>query len=142
MKKKSFLSTVLKTIKGFTLTLPIIIGVILCIGLFNTFVSVEIIHKIFSGNIIFDTFIGSVVGSITAGNPINSYIIGEQLLADGVSLYTIIAFLICWVTVGIVQLPYEISMLGKKFAYTRNLLSFIFAIIISALGSVIIGSIS
>ena len=142
MKKKNFVTTLFQTAKGVTVTLPILIGIILCLGLFKTFVSVETIHKIFSGNVIFDTLIGSVVGSITAGNPINSYIIGEQLLADGVSLYAIIAFLICWVTVGIVQLPYEISMLGKKFAFTRNFLSFIFSILIAGIGSVIIGVIS
>ncbi|HHE37962.1 MAG TPA: hypothetical protein ENL20_05245 [Candidatus Cloacimonetes bacterium] len=142
MKKKNFVTTLFQTAKGVAMTLPILIGIILCLGLFKTFVSVETIHKIFSGNVIFDTLIGSVVGSITAGNPINSYIIGEQLLADGVSLYAIIAFLICWVTVGIVQLPYEISMLGKKFAFTRNFLSFIFSILIAGIGSVIIGVIS
>ena len=38
-----------------------------------------------------------------------------------------------WVTVGLVQLPAEILMLGKRFAITRNILAFISAIIISIL---------
>jgi len=45
----------------------------------------------------------------------------------------ITAFIISWVTVGIVQLPAESLMLGKKFAFTRNIVSFITAIIIAIL---------
>ena len=141
-KRKNFLSTLFRAAKEFALNSPIFIGVILCIGLFNTFISTQTLQKIFTGNVFSDTILGSITGSIIAGNPINSYIIGKQLLSDGISLYAIISFLICWVTVGIIQLPYEISVMGKKFAFTRNLLSFLFAILIAIIGSTILGVIS
>jgi len=35
------------------------------------------------------------------------------------------------VTVGVIQLPAEASILGKRFALTRNILSFIFAILVA-----------
>jgi len=56
--------------------LPILIGVMLLIGLFNVFVSEELLTSIFSGNVALDTLWGACFGSIFAGNPINSYVIG------------------------------------------------------------------
>jgi len=55
------------------------------------------------------------------------------MLQQGVNMTAITAFIISWVTVGIVQLPAESLMLGKKFAFTRNIVSFITAIIIAIL---------
>ena len=54
-----------------------------------------------------DTVIGSAIGSIAAGNPIMSYIIGGELMKEGVSLFAITAFIVTWVTVSIVQFPAE-----------------------------------
>jgi hypothetical protein len=51
------------------------------------------------------------------------------------------AFLVAWVTVGIIQLPAEIMMLGKRFAITRNILSFIFSILVAIMTVLIIGAI-
>jgi hypothetical protein len=85
----------------------------------------------FSGNKIQDTLLGACIGSIFAGNPINSYIIGGELLEHGVSLFAVTALILTWVTVGLIQLPAEIVALGKKFALVRNAISFVFAIIIA-----------
>ena len=76
-----------------------------------------------------DSLIGAGIGSILAGNPVTSYIIGGELLTQGVSLAAVTAFLVAWVTVGLVQLPAESILLGKRFAITRNITSFVFAII-------------
>jgi len=91
------------------------------------------IVRIFSGNVLADSFIGSFLGSIMTGNPLISYIIGGELLKSGVGLIPIIAFLTAWVTVGIVQLPAECMILGKKFALVRNGFSFISSIGIAVL---------
>jgi uncharacterized membrane protein YraQ (UPF0718 family) len=95
--------------------------------------------RIFTGNQIVDPLIGSVFGSIAAGNPLTSYIIGGELLDRGVSMIAITAFIVSWVTVGMVQLPAESLMLGRKFAITRNLISFIISIIIAILTVFILG---
>jgi predicted Fe-Mo cluster-binding NifX family protein len=113
--------------------LPILIGVVLLIGLFNAFVSEEWLTSIFSGNVALDTLWGACFGSILAGNPINSYVIGGELLKYGVSLFAVTAFIVTWVTVGLVQLPAEIAAFGKKFALLRNGLSFVLAIPIALL---------
>ncbi|WP_218185238.1 hypothetical protein [Methanogenium cariaci] len=43
------------------------------------------------------------------------------------------AFIVAWVTVGIIQLPVEMNILGKRFAIARNLCGFILAILIAIL---------
>jgi len=85
---------------------------------------------IFTGSFL-DILTGSVLGSILAGNPMTSYVLGGELFKQGVSLVAVTAFLVSWVTVGIMQFPAESITLGKKFALTRNILSFIFSIIVA-----------
>jgi len=65
-----------------------------------------------------------------AGNPITSYVLGGEFFDAGISIMAVSAFIVTWVTVGIVQLPAEILLLGKKFALLRNLFSFLSAIVI------------
>ena len=113
--------------------LPIFVGVVLLIGLFNAFISKDLLTSIFSGNVLLDTLLGTGLGSILAGNPLNSYFTGGEMLEKGVSLFAVTAFITAWVTIGLVQLPAEIAALGKKFALIRNALSIILCMTISIL---------
>jgi len=117
----------------FAALLPVLTGVVLLIGLFNVFISNELLMSIFSGSAGLDTFWGACFGSIFAGNPINSYVIGGELLKHGVSLMAVTAFLMTWVTVGLVQLPAETTALGKRFALLRNGSSFVLSMPIALL---------
>ncbi len=118
--------------KGFAL-LPILVAVVLLVGLFNTFLSKALLSSIFSGNTLLDTLCATGLGSIFTGNPINSYLIGGELLKYGVSLTAVTAFITAWVTVGLVQLPAEIGALGKKFALARNAVFFVLCLLIAVL---------
>ena len=129
--KSNLILSFYKAIKSFTKTLPILFGVVLLVGLFKVYIPTALISSVFKGEILQDTFIGSGVGSISAGNPITSYIIGGELLKEGVSLFAVTAFITAWVTVGIIQMPAEASILGKRFALTRNILSFIFSVLVA-----------
>lgn len=122
-----------KTLNSFKQSVPILIGVLLMLSLVNTAVPKEFYSKVFTGNKLVDPFIGALFGSIAAGNPITSYVIGGELKNQGVSMVAILAFILSWVTVGVVQLPAESLMLGKKFAIIRNLMSFLMAILIAIL---------
>jgi len=140
-KIKSLVSAFSKALKSFLTALPVLTGVILLMGLFKTFVTQETITSIFSGDPLRDTLIGSALGSILTGNPITSYIIGGELLKNGVSLFAVTAFILAWVTVGITQLPAEAVFLGRRFALARNGLSFILAIVIAAATVLTLGAI-
>ena len=111
--------------------LPMLVGVVLLIGLFNAFASKDLLSYLFSGNRALDTLWGACFGSIFTGNPINSYIIGGELLEYGVGLCAVTALIIAWVTVGLAQLPAEISALGSRFALVRNAISFVLSIAIA-----------
>jgi len=100
---------------------------VLLVGLFNSFVSRAFLKAAFSGHVGLDTFWGACAGSLLAGNPINSYIIGGGLWKQGVSLFAVTAFMLAWVTVGLVQLPAEIAALGRRFALRRNVACFLLA---------------
>ncbi len=118
----------LKAARSLWRSFPMILATILLVSLVNAVVPKSFYVKIFRKNALFDSFIGSSIGSISAGTPITSYILGGELLKQGISLIAVTAFLVSWVTVGIVQFPAESAILGKKFAFWRNLLSFILSI--------------
>ena len=113
--------------------LPVMIGVVFLVGLFNAFISKDLLASLFSGSPWMDSFRGTAIGSAFTGNPINSYIIGSQLLERGVSLFAVTAFICSWVTVGLLQLPAEITALGWKFALARNVSCFVLSMAVSFL---------
>jgi len=121
----------IKAAKSIWNSLPLIIGTILLISLVSTIIPKHLILLIFKNNFILDPLIGSFFGSIFAGNPIVSYLFAGELLNQGISLIAVTAFIVSWVTVGIIQIPAESAILGKKFTLLRNLSAFIFAIIVA-----------
>ncbi len=128
--KSKFKTVLNKTWKAFQFIIPIILSVLLIVAFVQAVVPVESYHKIFTGNLFLDPLIAAVLGSISLGNPIVSYIIGDGLLQSGVSLVAVTAFIISWVTVGFIQLPAEAFYFGKRFAIARNTTSFLGAIVI------------
>jgi len=117
--------------KSLLFSFPIFLGILILIGIVTTFLPKTIYAQIFTGNLFFDPFIGSLAGSFLAGNPLTSYIIGGELLKQGISLIAVTAFLVSWVSVGLVQMPGEAILLGKRFAYTRNACAFVFSILVA-----------
>ncbi len=117
----------------FARTLPNILAVVFLSGLFIEFVSIERLANLLGGNLLTDGLLGAAIGSVSIGNPLISYALGGELLDQGLSLATVTALLVSWVTVGILQLPAEIQALGSRFALIRNGLSFLFALVIAFL---------
>ncbi len=131
--KSAIKQAIIKTAKGFCKFLPVLIGMLFLISLLIKAVPENFYLSLFGGNSFFDSLIGAVFGSIATGNPITSYIIGGELRSQGIGLIPVTAFIITWVTVGTVQLPAEIMMLGKRFAVIRYLVSFVLAIVVAGL---------
>jgi uncharacterized membrane protein YraQ (UPF0718 family) len=140
--QKSLVKAGIKAGKSFSTSLPMLLGIILLMGLFQTFITPAMIRAMFSGDMFRDTLVGALIGSISAGNPITSYIIGGELLDKGVSLFAVTAFIVAWTTVGVVQYPAEMDFLGKRFATLRNLVSFMLAILVAIITVLIVKGIS
>ncbi|MGB7054951.1 MAG: hypothetical protein WBE28_06505 [bacterium] len=127
-----------KSAKTMARLLPIIIGALLLVSLFNNLIPRSFYVALFQRNLLLDSIIGSIIGSISAGHPLTSYILGGEFLKNGVGISAVTAFLVAWVTVGVVQLPVEIMILGRRFAIARNLTALVFAIVLGILTMLIL----
>ena len=125
--KKAVLRSAMSLWKSF----PLILGTVLLVSLAMTFISASSYVNSFGSNIIVNSFIGSLIGSISVGNPIISYIFGGELLDQGIGLIVVTAFLVSWVTVGVIEIPAESAALGKKFAFYRNMSAFFLSILVA-----------
>jgi len=130
-RRSDLLQALRSSARQFCSILPVLIGVVLLMGLFNAFVSREALASVFSGNTALDALWGACFGSILAGNPITSYVIGAGLQEQGVSMYAVTSLIVAWVTVGLVQIPAEAAALGTKFAVVRNAVCFVSAIAVA-----------
>ena len=120
-------------LKNVKMSIPILLGILLLIGLINTAIPKDFFSRIFTGRRLLDPFIGALFGGVAAGHPLTSYVIGGELLQNGIGLVAVLAFIVSWGTVGCIQLPAESLMLGSRFALVRNGVSFLMAVLIAVL---------
>jgi hypothetical protein len=128
---QKILKSIKKSAKSLWLALPAVLSTVLLIGLAITLMPKSFYSLIFGRSVVADIIVGDIAGSVSAGNPITSYIIGGELLTQNVSLVAVTVFIVSWVTVGVVQLPAESMILGRRFAIYRNITAFFMAIVVS-----------
>ena len=138
-ESKSFANELKKATLSVVSMLPMVFAVVGLVGLFLSFVSKESLALLFSGDVVKDTLIGTFAGAIAVGQAMISYIIGGELLKDGVSLYAVTAFILSWVSLGFIQMPAEIEVLGLRFTILRNTLALISTILISIISVYLVG---
>jgi uncharacterized membrane protein YraQ (UPF0718 family) len=126
-----------KLLTSINSTVPILLGILLLLGLVRGFLPENFFADVFTGNLLIDPLIGAGVGSITCGNPMTGYVIGGELLEHGTSLIAVVAFIVSWVTIGIIQLPLECVMLGRRFAIARTAVSFVLSVCIAVTAVVV-----
>ena len=129
----------IKTAKSFSSSIFVLFGMIMLISLVLVIAPFQQLNNLSTNNPIVDSFFGSVIGSISAGTPITSYLVGGELLNNGMDLFFVIAFLVSWTTVGLIQIPAESLMLGKDFAIKRNVINFVCSILISLITVFVLG---
>ena len=129
-QRPSFPKVLKKSSLSFLAMAPLLLAVIGLVGLFQVLVTPKMLASLFQGNPFFDTLIGTLSGATAAGNPIVSYVIGGELLNQGISLYAVSAFLLSWVTLGFIQLPAEVAVFGGRFTLYRNILALVFTSVI------------
>ena len=120
-----------KSLKGFLSMLPMLIAILLLLGIFDVYITKDILLSLFISNNFVDTITGTLLGGVLTGNPMISYILGGELTDAGVSLYAVTAFILSWVTIGLVQLPAEVEIFGIRFTFYRTLFTFITTILVS-----------
>jgi len=116
-----------------------IIGILFLIGLLLTFIPPETIQQYMGeSSSLLSTIISAIVGSITLIPAFVAFPLVASLVDAGASILPVVAFLTTLTMVGFVTFPLEKKEFGLKFALTRNLFSFVFAIVIALFMGVII----
>jgi uncharacterized membrane protein YraQ (UPF0718 family) len=116
-----------------------IIAIIFLIGLLLTLIPPETIKSALgSANTFVSTIVGALVGSITLIPAFVAFPLVGSLVDAGASIIPAVAFLTTLTMVGVVTFPLEKKEFGTKFALTRNILSFGFAVVIALAMGVIL----
>lgn len=116
-----------------------IIAIIFLIGLVLTFVPPESIRSVLgSENTFLATIMAAIAGSVTLIPAFVAFPLVGSFVDVGASVVPAVAFLTTLTMVGFVTFPLEKKEFGFKFALSRNLLSFVAAILIAAVMGVMI----
>ncbi|MDD2533534.1 MAG: permease [Eubacteriales bacterium] len=109
-----------------------IIAIIFLIGLVLTFIPPATISDVLgSSNVQLSTVLAALAGSITLIPAFVAFPLVGSLVDAGASIIPSVAFLTTLTMVGVVTFPLEKKEFGLKFAVSRNLLSFVFALLIA-----------
>lgn len=119
--------------------MPQIIGILFLIGLILTLIPPETIKNYLGGsNPVIATVVAALVGSITLIPAFVAFPLVGSMVDMGASIMPAVAFLTTLTMVGFVTFNLERKEFGVKFALSRNLLSFGFAIAIAMLMGVVL----
>jgi uncharacterized membrane protein YraQ (UPF0718 family) len=116
-----------------------ILAVVFSVGMIITFIPpAEIAAYVAKESTLFATFISASFGTVTLIPAFIAFPMVGSLVKAGVSIIPAVSFLTTLTMVGVVTFPLEKKEFGIKFALSRNVLSFIFAILIAlAMGAIL-----
>ena len=119
-------------LSSFIKMLPMVFIIIIAIGLLLGFVPPDQISRFVgdqsgAGGV----FLIGVVGALMHIPALLSFPLASSILENGASITAVAAFITTLTMIGIITLPLEIKMLGKKMALLRNGISFVLAILIA-----------
>jgi len=111
--------------------LPMFVAIVWLVGIFQVFVTPKMLSHFFDGSYFHDTITSLISGSITIGQVILSCIVGFALLKKGVTLFAVTVFFLTFTTIGMIQIPLEMELLGKRFTIIQNFMAIVFIVIVS-----------
>jgi uncharacterized membrane protein YraQ (UPF0718 family) len=125
--------------RSFIRILPATLAIVILVGLLLGFVPPTLISRIVGQKAGFTgIIIPVVVGAVLYVPSIIAFPLAGSLIKEGASVAAVAAFITTLTMVGIVTLPLEIRVLGKRFALLRNGISLLLAIIIALLMELIL----
>ena len=118
-------------LKSFENILPQFLFIIITVGILLSFLTTDIISKILGNS---SGFIGiilaDIMGTIIMMPTFVSFSLGNTLLLNGAGYSQVATLISSLVLIGLMTLPLEIKYLGKRATLLRNLIAFIFSIIV------------
>ncbi len=137
--KEKTVQALKKAWKSFENILPQFLSILLIIGVVLSVLNPTQISKFIGGE---SGWIGvlfaSIIGSITLIPGFIAFPLSAALLKNGAGYMQIAAFISTLMMVGIVTIPLEVKYFGKKAAYLRNGLAFLFSLIVALVIGVVL----
>lgn len=128
-----------KAWKSFENILPQILAILLVIGMMLSILTTEQITMLLGGESGWrGVIIASIVGSITLIPGFVAFPLAAALLTAGAGYMQIAAFVSTLMMVGVITLPVEIKYFGKKVAFLRNGLAFVFSLGVAVVMGVVL----
>ncbi len=110
--------------------LPLLVAIFGLVGLFQEFLPPQLVSRwLGESSGLLGLLIGSAAGAIAIGPPLAAYPLAGSLLEAGAWPPAIAAFILSWISVGIITLPFEAQVFGSRFALLRNGISFVAAML-------------
>jgi uncharacterized membrane protein YraQ (UPF0718 family) len=119
--------------------IPLLIAVFGLVGLFQVFLPPEQVEQFLGAdNGWMSLFLGGALGAVSIGPPLAAYPLAGSMLDAGAWPPAVAAFVVSWISVGIITLPFEASVFSVRYALLRNSIGFIVALFIGLLLGVLL----
>lgn len=130
--RKKTLLALKKAGRMFINIFPQFLLIVLLVDLLLAMLSPEVIQEIIGSQSGFlGVFISSIIGSIALIPVVVVFPIASELLSNGAGVVQVAVFISTLTAVGFITLPLEIKILGKKIAILRNVLFYLFSIVLA-----------
>jgi len=114
--------------------LPLLAAIFALIGLFQVFVPPALIEqRLGEASGLMALLMGGGLGAVAIGPPLAAFPLAGSLLDAGAWPPAVAAFIVSWISVGVLTLPFESEVFGFRYALLRNLIAFVSALLIGLL---------
>ncbi len=121
-----------KAWKSFENIMPQFLSIILIIGVMLAVLTPEQISAILGKDSgVMGVLLAAFIGAITLIPGFVAFPLASALLHNGAGITQIAAFVSTLMMVGIITIPVEIEYFGKKVTFFRNILAFLFSLVVA-----------
>lgn len=125
--KKAFI----KGVKSLESILPQFLGIIISVGIIFALLNPETITKILgSSSGFFGVILSAFLGSVVMMPTFVAFSTGNMLLNNGAGMAQVAALVSTLTLIGLMTMPLESKYIGKRGTIYRNIIAFIFSIIV------------
>lgn len=133
-------SAFVKGVKSLEAIMPQFFLIVIIIAIILSVLDTESISKLIGEESKFiGTTISSVIGAVTMMPTFVAFSVGDSLLKSGAGYAQVAAFISTSTMVGILTFPLESKFIGKKAAFYRNVVAFLFAFVVASFVGGILG---
>lgn len=122
----------IKSLKSFENIMPQFLGIIFIVGIMLALLKPEVISTFIGKNSgVLGVFLSSIIGSITMMPTFVAFPTADMLLKNGAGYAQVGALVSTLTLVGVITFPLESKYIGKKAAFLRNFVAFLFSFIVA-----------